>query len=220
MNKESRQITTSLPSITTLLLVYGLSISSLLIALYGSWLDNRPISDFTRDIAAVADMPPYIGFLSNVGILLWCAAGTIALVTAALMNRTQAHVLPARFFTSLGVLTSMLTLDDLFEFHEWAFPKFLGIHEKMIILIYGILLLYILIRYRSVYLETSYFLLYSALFCLALSVLIDRIPDNVIPYHHLFEDGFKLIGIANWFAFTLQAAFYYISIVTNTPKST
>lgn len=219
MNKESRQIMTSLPSASTLFLIYGFSLAILLLALLGSWLIDRPISDFTRDLAAIAHIPPYIGFVSNVGILLWCAATTIALMSAALMSRTQAHALPARFFISLGALSSILMLDDFFEFHEWIFPKFLGIHEKTSFLLYGILLLYILIRFRSVYLKTSYFLLYSALCGLAMSVLIDRVPDNIIPHHYLFEDGFKLIGIANWLAFTLQAAFDYIPLITNTPES-
>lgn len=180
----------------------------------GSWLTDRPISDFTRDTAAIADIPPYIGLVSNVGILLWCASATIALMAAALMKCTQAHALTARFFMSLGALASILMLDDFFQFHEWIFPKFLGVHEKMIFLLYGILLVYILIRFRSVYLKANYFLLYSALCCLALSVFIDRVPDNVIPYHYLFEDGFKLIGVASWLAFTLQAALYYISLIT------
>jgi hypothetical protein len=50
------------------------------------------------------------------------------------------------------------------------------------------------------------FFLWAALAGFAASLLIDQVPEDVIPYHHLFEDGFKFLGICSWLAFVALAA--------------
>jgi hypothetical protein len=33
---------------------------------------------------------------------------------------------------------------------------------------------------------------------LAHSILVDFLPEDKVPWHYLFEDGFKFLGIASW----------------------
>src|SRR5688572_20367429 len=76
-----------------------------------------PIAAMTRDAAAIAGLHPLAGFVSNLGIMLWCAAATACLVAAAALHA----VVPgeqARFFLSAGLLSLYLMLDDCFQLHE------------------------------------------------------------------------------------------------------
>ena len=50
------------------------------------------------------------------------------------------------------------------------------------------------------------FFLWAALAGFAASLLVDQVPEDVIPFHHLFEDGFEFLGICSWLAFVAQAA--------------
>lgn len=189
-----------------MLYVYGPAVLVLLLAVVASLASGRPISEFTRDMAAIAGMPPYLGLISNAGILLWSSAAAIALGTAAVLARHRAPKDLTRFFISFGILTIVLVLDDFFMFHDRLFPRLLGLSEKGTVAIYGSLLLYILIRFRRVYQAMPCFFLWAALTLFALSLLVDLVPEHRIPYHHLFEDGFKFLGITSWLAFSAQAA--------------
>ena len=86
------------------------------------------------------------------------------------------------------------------------FVRFLGLPEKATIASYGVLLLFFLIRFRPVYRPMPCFFLWAALAGFAASLLVDQVPEDVIPFHHLFEDGFKFLGICSWLAFVAQAA--------------
>ena len=206
---------TSLPR---LLLVYVPPLAILALALLGSHVSERPISDFTRDVAAIASLPPYLGMVSSVGILLWTAAATLALATAAILARHQAPKALWRFFLGFGLLTTVLMLDDFFMFHDRLFPRFLGLPEKATVAIYGTALLYILIRFRAIYRAMPCFFLWAALLGFALSLLVDLVPETLIPYHHLFEDGCKLLGITGWLAFVAQAALHQLDSILSAKR--
>ena len=209
MNTETSK--TSNPSAVLLLSVYGPAVLVLILALAGSLVTERPISDFTRDLASIAQVPPFIGLVSNLGILLWASAAATGLVTAAVLAKDQAPQMLTRFFLWFGLLTSLLALDDFFLLHERMFPRFLGLPEEATLVIYGVLLLYILIRFRPVYRTMPCFFLWAALVGFASSLLVDQVPEHIIPYHHLFEDGFKFLGISSWLAFVAQAAVRQLS---------
>ncbi|MEX2479980.1 MAG: hypothetical protein WD928_03865, partial [Gammaproteobacteria bacterium] len=99
-------------------------------------------------------------------------------------------------------LTLLLAADDTFMVHERLAPRFLGLHELVLVSLYGTLLVYMLIRYRTVWQQTGRALLGLALGGFVLSVAIDTLPEDFLPLHFLFEDGSKLVGISCWLGFS------------------
>jgi hypothetical protein len=82
----------------------------------------------TRDIAAIAKIHPLSGFLSNLGILLWCAAASICSFAAMTLRKIKPRDI-FWFLLSSAVLSAYLMFDDLFQFHEELAPTYLGLNE-------------------------------------------------------------------------------------------
>ncbi|MEX0707142.1 MAG: hypothetical protein WD078_04210 [Woeseia sp.] len=181
-------------------------------SLAASWLSERPVSEFTRDLAAVAGVPPWLGLLSQVGNILWWASASIAALGA--MQLADSRRIDARHFLWLFAgLTLLLAADDTFMVHERLAPRFLGLHELVLVSLYGALLAYMLIRYRTtVWQQTGRALLGLALAGFVLSVAIDTLPEDLLPLHHLFEDGSKLVGISCWLGFSVQSVLYHTAL--------
>lgn len=57
-----------------------------LILLVASVQNVAPMWMLMRDPVSIAELPPYTGFISNLGTLLWCAAGSICLFAAAVLR--------------------------------------------------------------------------------------------------------------------------------------
>lgn len=175
----------------------------------GSMITGITLGDFTRDPASINEMHPFIGVVSNAGILLWTACACVCLVFRTLLRRHPGREEMASFLLYMGLATLLLMLDDLLLLHELIFPEWIGIPEKAVMAAYGMMMAFGIIRYRSCILKTEYLLLLIALGCFAASVAIDIL-------HHpiqlaigggtclLLEDGFKLLGIAGWFGYFLR----------------
>jgi hypothetical protein len=100
----------------------------------------------------------------------------------------------------------LLMTDDLFLFHEEVFPKYLGIPEKGVFVIYSnILLLYTLLFRESIF-KSDYVILGLAFFLIGGSTLIKHIPMP-IPEDTFLEDAVKLFGIICWFTYFLRLGF-------------
>lgn len=160
-----------------------------------------PISVFTRDPAAVAHVPLYSGFISNLGVLFWCATVAISFFTVVTLVNSDHDGKPLLFLLALSIQTGLLMLDDLFLFHEKIYPKVFHIPEKGAFVLYGIYLLACLVYFRAVVLKSNYFVLLLSFALLGLSIVVDTFPEGWSQFHHLFEDGFKLLGIVSWFAY-------------------
>lgn len=160
-----------------------------------------PISMFTRDPAAIAHVPLYSGFVSNIGILFWCATVAVSLFTVIALVNTDHDGKPLLFLLAMSVQTGLLMLDDLFLFHEKIYPRVFHIPEKGAFVAYGIYLLICVIYFRNVILKSNYFVLLLSFALLGLSIVVDTFPEGWSEFHHLFEDGFKLLGIATWFVY-------------------
>ncbi len=175
------------------LLVLGLPVSLWL-------LKGKPIHYFTQDPAAIAGTPFYYGFLSNVGILLWSAAATVCLFSFLLLRRRSGEGEAAAFALHSGILTLVLALDDLFQFHEAFFPIYLGIDEKLVLGGYAAYTLYFLVRFRNAILDSDFLLLFLAFAFFGASIFADFLPHGS-EGHYLFEDGAKFFGIVGWTAY-------------------
>ena len=179
----------------TLLKLYVPTFIMLFIVAFVSFQLHVPVSKSTRDPAAILNVNPFLGILSNIGILFWCACAAICFFSfAVLRNKAISGEFPA-FFLLSGLITSALLLDDLFLFHEKIFPGYFHIHEKVVFLGYAIMILLYLMRFRISILETEFVLLLFAFGFFGLSIIVDTLPETLLTWHYLFEDGFKLFGV-------------------------
>ena len=177
-----------------------------------NWGTGTPLNQLTRDPAAITNHPFYTGFLSNVGILLWSATTAICLFSAGLVLQRHTGSSWGRFLYWSGLLTLLLTLDDLFLVHEVVLPDHLGFPEQLMYVTYLGLGLAYLIRFRRIILTTEYPLLGLAVMGMGLSVIFDGYNDlggTGLPagLSTLVENGAKFLGIVSWlFYFTRVSA--------------
>ena len=183
------------PSMATLVVAGFLFAVGLITAVAAfATFKGMSFAHFTRDPVSVMGGPAYIGFISNVGIVLWISAAATAL-TAALWVTPAAR----NFLLATGVFTLLLGLDDLFMLHEDILPR-LGVPQKATVLTYAVLAtLYALFHHREI-LRGPVMLFGLAGFFLGMSVAI----DSVFPFSSAeasVEDAAKLFGIVFWFLF-------------------
>jgi hypothetical protein len=171
--------------------------------LAASRVTGEPLSQFTRDPSMLAGAHPFLGILSNIGILLWTATAAISLFTAMLLYRTTLEIERRSLLLAAGLLTAWLTLDDFFLFHEWLFPTVLGVPQPIVYVAYLAVFGMFLYRFGGRILRTDYLLFAVALGCFALSVATDALPDEWFAWDYLslVEDGSKFLGIVSWFGY-------------------
>ena len=158
------------------------------------FFDNVPIKVLTNDVAVVGDVPIYAGILSQAGIFLWSATAAICIYSIKFFSNLEHQ----KFIKMSIFITIFLGLDDAFMFHEILFPS-LGIHQKIVFLSYGFIMLFYLYRNYKLIFTTDFVLLTIALGWFAISMFIDNFIHNVSPYiTKLGEDIAKFIGILTW----------------------
>lgn len=183
----------------------------LIIIVFASIQTNEPISKFTRDPAAIMDINPFFGVLSNIGVLFWCASAVICFFSVALVRNRAIIGELLIFFLVSGFITSVLLLDDLFLLHEEIFPRYFHVPQKVIYSGYVVTILLYLASFRKTILKTEFIFLLFAFGFFGLSITADFLPKTLLPWHHLFEDGFKLFGIMSWFGYFVRTCFQGIA---------
>ena len=186
---------------------YALVVLMLIGAAVVSVLMDRPVYVFISDIAAISEVSPFYGVISTVGILFWCASAAICFFSSLLIRREKLSLNFVWFFLISGIFTMILMLDDLFMLHEHIIPKFLRIPQRAILAGYPILAVLYLIRFRATIVQTYYEILLLAFGFLAISVVLDVIPNFLADWRPLFEDGAKLLGIVSWFVYLSSACY-------------
>lgn len=102
----------------------------------------------------------------------------------------------------------MLAFDDLFLFHEMVEYRFPRFGEKAVYLVYGLIAMGYVAGFRKVILGSEYPILLLAFVFLGLSIVIDLFQEIwPSPWRIFFEDGFKLLGIANWGGYLIRTCF-------------
>jgi hypothetical protein len=194
----------------TLVLLY-IPVLAILSVISGfSLMTEYYISDFTRDPAAVTQSSPFVGVLSNIGILAWCAAAAICFFSVAFLRYHMAKNGTMAFLLALGTITTILLVDDLFLFHEKVAPIYLHLSETRLFMLYGVMLLAFLSGFYGKIRQTDFLLLFGAFGFFAMSLLVDVLPENILPGHHLFEDGFKFFGIVTWLGYCWRTCYQVI----------
>jgi hypothetical protein len=185
-------------------------LSSVLIVVYLT--TDLNLSNLTRDQSAVANIPPYIGLFSNIGILLWCVCAAICLFSYAILkvaNQAQEYT---KFFLYSGLLTTLLLVDDFFLLHEFVFPKYLYVSERIVYAAYMIVLSSFFVKFRKIFKKTEFLILLAAILSLGLSVICDVIWEGIPS---VVEDTFKLVGITIWVTYFVRLCLHEIGSILN-----
>jgi hypothetical protein len=163
------------------------------------------IEDITRDPAAVVSAPFYVGAVSNFGMVLWGACAGFCFLGYAMLRGAPDKRDLGRFLLFSGIITCALMLDDLLQFHEVIYPKYIAIPQRVTYGLYLLAGLAYLVRFRSAIGRTAYLLAVLAAVFLGISAGLDQLPTE-LPAHYLFEDGFKLMGMVSWLMYLGQTA--------------
>jgi hypothetical protein len=174
-----------------------------------SWSTDISLSTLTRDPVAVLGGHPFVGFFSNLGVLLWCASASVCLFSFAILRQRRNNQSFSSFFLLFGCFTFVLLLDDLFLIHEVLAPS-LYIPEKIILTCYFVLLFTLLNHFKKIINRTRRLMLIAAFFCFVASIFLDLILVSGV-INGLFEDMFKLLGIVSWLGYFSQVGFQVLN---------
>ncbi len=174
---------------------------------------NISMTSITRDVTAIGNIHPLSGILSSLGILIWCAAASIAYFAAGIL-RSNGRTAQSWFLLNSAFLTSYLLFDDLFQFHESLAPMYFGFDENVGYAILGIVTLIYLVRYRKTILETDFSALLLAFALLSTSVFVDEVSRwlwRLGDWEYFLEDGFKWLGIVAWCSYFVKTSYTAIT---------
>ena len=180
-------------------------------------LTNNPIWMLVKDPAEVKHFPPYIGMLSNWGVILWTATAVICLFSAVILKQQKAPDVTFRFMTASGVFSLWLGIDDLYLLHDRVLPKLFHISEAFFYLLYIIVFLVYLIYFIPQILKYDYLLFFAAF----LLFLVSRTFFILLPFLDQFittGDLLKYFGIVFWLAFFYRTGLYEVSVLINRKK--
>jgi hypothetical protein len=170
-------------------------------------LDTRFGIDYwnlVRDTNAIARQPPYFGFYSNLGVLLWAIAASISLFTWAILSRFGTAGRESTVLLLGGLFALLAGLDDLFMLHESS--HLIGISEKIVLAGYALFLSAFAIAALPIAHRTQWILLAAALAFFAASTAVD-VLDLPIAGSVLIEEVFKFGGVAFLAAYLVALSF-------------
>ena len=210
-------------SVKQLLITFVPSILVLLIMVVAYVYFQVSMSRMTRDIAAIANIHPLSGFLSNLGILLWCATASICGFTAYILRNVKPRE-TFWFVLSSSLLSTYLLLDDFFMFHDeiGLAPQYLGLSQEFVFAALGIATAAYLISFRRIILRTNFGALLLALVFLSTSVAIDAIMSlfwQTSQWSLFFENGAKWLGIASWCSYYVQTSHQFLVSTLGLPNN-
>lgn len=174
------------------------------------------INLLTRDPLVITNAHFYIGMISNIGILFWCAGAAICLFSYAIVKRNNLPRELTKFLLFSGLLTSFLTIDDLFMLHDVVFPEYLYINEYLIYVVYLGIVLSFFIKNLKFIKKTEFIILLAATGFFALSIIFDTLFAELPTF---IDDIFKLLGIITWFTYFSRLCLRELSSVIRLSSS-
>jgi hypothetical protein len=187
-------------------LIPALGVLALLLA--AAALTPTPMGYMTRDMAAIGELHPLAGILSNLGVLLWCASAAICLF-AALGLRDPGSTAAFRFLLCSAALSAYLLVDDFFMFHEELAPRYLGLHKDAVIAGLGAATCAYLLAFWRLIAQTQFVVLALAVGLLGASAAMDALLWpwlKIGGWEFFIEDGAKWLGIASWCSYHVRTA--------------
>ena len=204
--------------IPTTLVISVMAVGSVGLLILISEKTYTPLWLLTREASEAMYFPAYIGILSNLGGLTWMATTTICLFTVMLLHRSTTSFEIKMFILSAGLLSLVITVDDMFRLHDQILLGLLGIREGFFYLLYLLTIMAFLGIFRRQIFQRDYLLLVAALlfFFLSRQMFID------IPYldgSYASGDILKYFGNMFWLAFFYRVAFQELSVLLATKRA-
>lgn len=196
-----------LPGRTALLALYLPVLALLFLVAIAATSPDIAVSSLTRDMAAIAQVHPLTGVVSNVAVLLWCATAVICLFSSSLLRR-QGLSAEARFLLWAGLMTVVLLVDDLFMIHEYIAPVHFHVNEKVVLVAHMCGASAFLLSHRRLILAADFKLLAAAMVLFTGSMLVDFADGT--GWWNLAEDGFKVLGITSWLGYHAGMARHWL----------
>jgi hypothetical protein len=211
-----------------LLLTIAIPLSTIIISLIQPWIElDQLYRDPVRASAIMVEqgvdinrshLRPLVGAISNFGVIMWCAAASVSLFAACVVDR---HTQRSWFFCllAMGFLTTLLLVDDLFQAHEAAYPVLFGLYDMRIFASYAVLLIAFVFIFRRLVMRYGLLLFLMSMFMLAAAAGFDVFFKRIDGAYDIWqaktiqrigEDGLKLIGITAWLSFTLRLSWLAI----------
>jgi hypothetical protein len=172
-------------------------------AAYGAVRDV-PYRCFTKEVLEQTGLPIHTGFLACGTWFLWVLAGAGGLLAAAVLARDGRGDRRVPFFLAATALTCLLFLDDFVMLHDRLLPR-LGAPEELLYAAYALLLVTLLVRFRSQFVQGGALLAAAAGAFWAASLAADFLQEHWRIHAHVFEDGAKMAGTALWAAFMVSS---------------
>ncbi|MCF8273376.1 MAG: hypothetical protein K9I95_06055 [Flavobacteriaceae bacterium] len=182
-------------------IIYILGILLLFSIFYLNKKFNIPFEKLTGDPALIFNSHPFIGFLSNIGVLIWCFTASVCYFTSLILLKKNDKI-NGMFFLGSAIFTSLLLIDDFFMFHDYIFYSFKNfqIAQPITFTMYAVFLFWYIIKFYKVILNSIYIFLVLGVGFLGLSAFTDIIFES-LGFEYFIEDSFKFIGIINWMLF-------------------
>jgi hypothetical protein len=161
---------------------------------------EHPFDYFSRDPATTFVASPFVGLLSNVGVLLTSGAAAICAFAGVLVARVRGWR-EASPLLAFSAGAGYLALDDLFLLHDDIFPYKVGVPQGAVLIGYAAVAAVFLWRFQSVFRQHDWPLLAIAAVALAVSLALDfEEIHHHIPYVEgelkvWLEDSLKLFGL-------------------------
>jgi hypothetical protein len=169
----------------------------------GAEASDYGFGELTRDPNAVLGGGPFVGALSNVGVILWFCTAALAVFAGRMTAKIGTDV-PPFFLETLAAYTVLLGLDDLFQLHEEVVPALTGLGFRTMLLGYVILGAIIAFVYRRGFERSDLAILLLVGVLFGVSVGSDPFLEGDSGYGKLIEDGSKLFGIVTWLVLVSQ----------------
>ena len=201
-----------------------------LITISVAYYKNYTISYFTRDPIALTGGHPLLGFISNIGIIFWCFSLAICIFSYVFLKKSKKGHDVIGFIMFGGIISLLLLVDDFFMLHEKIYYNYLGINEFVVFVFYAILILFYLVKFRRIILDTDYIFILLSLFFFAFTLTFDALQmfyeEHLLPktveifyyeyllnWHYVYEDGSKFFGIVSWFAYQFSTCFTQVQSI-------
>ena len=177
------------------------------ISLYSIILVNFSIQGVSplliiRDLAQTCKEKLAVGFISNLGIIIWISISSILIFV--FKNYCDKRSKYRKLIFSGSILSTILALDDFFLIHD----KY--IIQEVIFLIYFLFAIYLVRKCLKPISLIDPYLFFASYICFGLSIFIDIVLQDIFLDYLLtsqvLEEAFKFLGIFCWFSFWWKAA--------------
>jgi len=169
--------------------------------------DTVPQDQLLLDPYSSYGLPWYTGLVSSLGVLGWTSA-TVVAACAGWLSRVVERRAASEMFFGGALLSTLLTLDDLFQLHI-VVTKHLGIPKVSFYGLYAVLGLAWAIHNLQELRRSPYPVLIAAGSAMVTSVFVDRFGSTIgldATTSLVAEDVAKFLGILAWATFFVSTA--------------